>query len=103
MTRTAADSVGMRLTYDNEGGLMGRTVAARAVGTTVSLRRLFSTLPVRQQVRFPTLGCALCSHRRIRGMRPRWGAQGVAMLLLCIASFYPGSTGYMNHIFWLYN
>lgn len=53
VTRTARDAVGMRLTYDSEGALVGREAAARAVGTTVCVRDLFGTLPVRRQVLAP--------------------------------------------------
>ena len=45
----------MRLTYDHHGKLLGQHSAARAVGTTVSIRDLFKTLPVRHKVRIQAL------------------------------------------------
>jgi hypothetical protein len=47
-TRTAAQSTGVRLTYNRAGVLISQETAPRAVGTTVSVAQLFSPLPVRQ-------------------------------------------------------
>ena len=50
VTRTAEDSAGRRLSFDHHGKLVSQQDAARAVGTTVSVRDLFKTLPVRSKV-----------------------------------------------------
>lgn len=47
VTRTAEQSAGVRLCYDHEGRLASQAPAARAVGTTVAVRDIFKTLPVR--------------------------------------------------------
>ena len=49
-TRTVDESAGVRLTYDHHGKVVSQQSAARAVGTTVSIRDLFKTLPVRHKV-----------------------------------------------------
>ena len=43
--------VGVRLEYDREGRLSSQTPCPRAVGTTVAVRGLFKTMPVRHKVR----------------------------------------------------
>lgn len=49
-TRTPSTNPAQRLTYDHTGSLMGTAPAARAVGTTVAVKDLFKTLPVRHKV-----------------------------------------------------
>eukprot|EP00887_Chlorella_sp_A99_P005158 scaffold40.g5158.t1 len=49
VTRTAEQEVGVRLSYDHMGRLVGQAPAARSVGTTVAVRSLFSSLPVRHK------------------------------------------------------
>ncbi|GLC44959.1 hypothetical protein PLESTB_000668600 [Pleodorina starrii] len=49
VTRTAEQAAGVRLEYDHEGHLTGRSAAPRAVGTTVAVKNLFATLPVRHK------------------------------------------------------
>ena len=46
--------VGTRIEYDHEGRIKSTTSAPRAVGTTVVLKDLFKSLPVRHKV------CAYC-------------------------------------------
>jgi hypothetical protein len=46
-TRTAEQEAGVRLAYDHSGTITGLAAAARAVGTTVAVRDLFKSLPVR--------------------------------------------------------
>ncbi|KAK9808938.1 hypothetical protein WJX72_006664 [[Myrmecia] bisecta] len=48
-TRTPSQPAGVRLTYDRRGRLIGQAAAARAAGTTVSLKDLFKPLPVRHK------------------------------------------------------
>ncbi|XP_065887523.1 mismatch repair endonuclease PMS2-like [Dysidea avara] len=47
VTRHASQSVGTKLTFDTRGILQCQEACAREVGTSVSLSRLFYTLPVR--------------------------------------------------------
>ena len=47
-TRTAAQNVGVRLSYSRAGKLLAQEPVPRAIGTTVSVVGLFSPLPVRQ-------------------------------------------------------
>ena len=49
-TRTANTNPAQRLTYDQAGCLVGTVPTARAVGTTVAVKDLFKTLPVRHKV-----------------------------------------------------
>ena len=49
-TRTANTSPAQRLTYDHTGTLVATAPTARAVGTTVAVKDLFKTLPVRHKV-----------------------------------------------------
>ncbi|PRW39172.1 mismatch repair endonuclease PMS2 [Chlorella sorokiniana] len=49
VTRTAEQDVGVRLSYDHNGRLVGQAGAARTVGTTVAVRDLFKRLPVRHK------------------------------------------------------
>ncbi|KXZ41811.1 hypothetical protein GPECTOR_276g725 [Gonium pectorale] len=49
VTRTAEQDAGVRLEYDHEGLLTSRSPAPRAVGTTVAVKDLFKTLPVRHK------------------------------------------------------
>ena len=49
-TRTANTNPAQRLSYDHTGTLVGTTPTARAVGTTVAVKDLFKTLPVRHKV-----------------------------------------------------
>ena len=60
VTRTAEDGAGARLSFDHHGKLMSQQSAARAVGTTVSIRDLFKTLPVRHKVCTVYNLCAKC-------------------------------------------
>ncbi|XP_078429762.1 DNA mismatch repair protein isoform X4 [Wolffia australiana] len=46
-TRTINEAVGTRLKFDKYGLLMSETKVARQVGTTVTIEKLFSSLPVR--------------------------------------------------------
>lgn len=39
-----------KLEYDHNGVLVSKSIAARPVGTTVTVEKLFSTLPVRHKV-----------------------------------------------------
>ncbi|XP_065190185.1 mismatch repair endonuclease PMS2-like [Sycon ciliatum] len=48
-TRRRCDSVGTRLAYDHRGEITGQTPCAREPGTTVTVQKLFSTLPVRHK------------------------------------------------------
>ncbi|CAM6090707.1 unnamed protein product [Calypogeia fissa] len=47
-TRTANESIGMRLEYDLSGILVTKEPIARCVGTTVAVSKLFFPLPVRE-------------------------------------------------------
>ncbi|KAL3143767.1 hypothetical protein ABBQ32_003597 [Trebouxia sp. C0010 RCD-2024] len=49
-TRTANTNPAQRLTYDHTGALVGTAPTARAVGSTVAVKDLFKTLPVRHKV-----------------------------------------------------
>lgn len=49
VTRTASDPNGVRLEFDRTGAKISETVAARAVGTTVIVTKLFEHLPVRRK------------------------------------------------------
>ncbi|XP_022228702.2 mismatch repair endonuclease PMS2 [Drosophila obscura] len=48
-TRHQSSDVGLKVELDHEGKIKKRSPCARAVGTTVSLSNLFSTLPVRRR------------------------------------------------------
>lgn len=48
-TRTKNEPVGTNLTYDHSGSVTAERKVARQVGTTVTVERLFSTLPVRSK------------------------------------------------------
>ncbi|DBA85494.1 TPA: hypothetical protein ACH3X2_000440 [Trebouxia sp. C0005] len=48
-TRTTNTNPAQRLSYDHTGSLVGTTPTARAVGTTVAVKDLFKTLPVRHK------------------------------------------------------
>ena len=48
-TRTQEDALATRITYDKLGHIVSSESNARPVGTTVTLRSLFSTLPVRHR------------------------------------------------------
>lgn len=50
ITRTAEQAAATRLEFDRDGRLTSSTPVARAVGTTVAVKDLFSALPVRRQV-----------------------------------------------------
>lgn len=49
VTRTADELAATRLEYDANGRIAAQTGAAREVGTTIELRNLFHSLPVRLQ------------------------------------------------------
>eukprot|EP00892_Ulva_mutabilis_P000642 jgi/Ulvmu1/10579/UM065_0033.1 len=49
ITRTSSEDVATKLAFDRNGVLRGREVAARSPGTTVSLKDLFKTMPVRHK------------------------------------------------------
>ncbi|GIL80762.1 hypothetical protein Vretifemale_9813 [Volvox reticuliferus] len=49
VTRTAEQVAGVRLEYDHEGLLTSQSPAPRAVGTTVAVKNLFATMPVRHK------------------------------------------------------
>ncbi|GLI71001.1 hypothetical protein VaNZ11_016117 [Volvox africanus] len=49
VTRTAEQATGVRLEYDHEGLLTCQSPAPRAVGTTVAVKNLFATMPVRHK------------------------------------------------------
>ncbi len=49
VTKVAEEECGVRLEYDEHGELSGETMTARSVGTTVSVRDLFHSLPVRRK------------------------------------------------------
>ncbi|KAG0480521.1 hypothetical protein HPP92_011379 [Vanilla planifolia] len=48
-TRTKNDAVGTHLTFDHLGSVAAERKTARQVGTTVTVEKLFSTLPVRSK------------------------------------------------------
>ena len=48
-TRTKNESVASHLTFDNSGQLVAESKTARKVGTTVTVKKLFSNLPVRSK------------------------------------------------------
>ncbi|KAL2945411.1 DNA mismatch repair protein PMS1 [Bienertia sinuspersici] len=48
-TRTKNESVATHLTFDNSGQLVAESKTARKVGTTVTVKKLFSNLPVRSK------------------------------------------------------
>uniref|UniRef100_A0A7N0TAC4 Uncharacterized protein n=1 Tax=Kalanchoe fedtschenkoi TaxID=63787 RepID=A0A7N0TAC4_KALFE len=48
-TRTKSELVGTQLTYDHSGVLMEEKKIARQIGTTVTVKKLFSTFPVRSK------------------------------------------------------
>ncbi|XP_058084301.1 DNA mismatch repair protein PMS1 isoform X2 [Magnolia sinica] len=48
-TRTKNESVGTRLTFDHSGLVTSERKTARPIGTTVTVEKLFSTLPVRNK------------------------------------------------------
>lgn len=48
-TRTKNEPVGTHLTFDHSGLVRAETKTARQVGTTVTVEKLFSTLPVRSK------------------------------------------------------
>ncbi|DBA95699.1 hypothetical protein WJX82_003265 [Trebouxia sp. C0006] len=48
-TRTTNTNPAQRLSYDHTGSLVGTNPTARAVGTTVAVKDLFKTLPVRHK------------------------------------------------------
>lgn len=50
ITRTAAQTAATRLEFDRHGCLTSSSPVARAVGTTVAVKDLFDSLPVRRQV-----------------------------------------------------
>ncbi|CAM9544259.1 unnamed protein product [Ectocarpus sp. 6 AP-2014] len=47
-TRTADESVGVKLAYGRNGKMLGKETAPRQVGTTVSISNMFEPLPVRR-------------------------------------------------------
>ncbi|CAM9754240.1 unnamed protein product, partial [Choristocarpus tenellus] len=47
-TRTADQTVGVKLAYGRDGKLLNKSTAPRQVGTTVSIAKLFEPLPVRR-------------------------------------------------------
>ncbi|GFR41716.1 hypothetical protein Agub_g2467, partial [Astrephomene gubernaculifera] len=49
VTRTAEQAAGVRLEYDHEGVLVRTSPTPRAVGTTVAIKDLFGTMPVRHK------------------------------------------------------
>ncbi|KAF1751505.1 hypothetical protein GCK72_018059 [Caenorhabditis remanei] len=48
-TRAADSEIGTRLTYDHSGNITERQSAARELGTTIIVNKLFETLPVRRK------------------------------------------------------
>lgn len=48
-TRAADVEIGTRLTYDHSGNIIDRQSAARELGTTIIVNKLFETLPVRRK------------------------------------------------------
>lgn len=58
-TRTANTNPAQRLTYDHTGALVGTAPTARAVGSTVAVKDLFKTLPVRHKVQPGAIICCL--------------------------------------------
>jgi len=48
---TSLQDAGTRIEYDHDGSITSTATAPRAVGTTVALKDLFKTLPVRHKVR----------------------------------------------------
>lgn len=48
-TRTVDDVVATHLTFDHMGVLIAERKSARQVGTTVTVKKLFSNLPVRSK------------------------------------------------------
>lgn len=48
-TRTKNESIATHLTFDHSGLLVSERKAARQIGTTVTVKKLFSNLPVRSK------------------------------------------------------
>lgn len=48
-TRTKNETVATHLTYDHSGSLAAEKKTARQIGTTVTVTKLFSNLPVRSK------------------------------------------------------
>lgn len=48
-TRTVNEPVATHLTYDHSGVLAAERKTARQIGTTVTVKKLFSNLPVRSK------------------------------------------------------
>ena len=48
ITRMAEQQIGATLTFQKDGSLSTQKVAARSIGTTVSIKNLFESLPVRR-------------------------------------------------------
>lgn len=48
-TRTKDEAVATHLTYDHSGLLVAERKTARQIGTTVTVKKLFSNLPVRSK------------------------------------------------------
>lgn len=48
-TRTASEPVATHLTFDSSGVLVAERKTARQIGTTVMVKKLFSSLPVRSK------------------------------------------------------
>jgi DNA mismatch repair protein PMS2 len=48
-TRTKNESIGTHLTFDHSGAVVQERKTARQVGTTVTVEKLFSPLPVRNK------------------------------------------------------
>ena len=48
-TRTKSEPIGTHLIYDHSGSVTAERKTARQVGTTVTVEKLFSTLPVRSK------------------------------------------------------
>lgn len=49
VTRTKDEAIATRLVYDHSGVIVSQEKLARAIGTTVSVSKLFATLPVRHK------------------------------------------------------
>jgi DNA mismatch repair protein PMS2 len=49
VTKTASEECGVKLEYDSHGELAGEVMMARSGGTTIAVRDLFHSLPVRRK------------------------------------------------------
>ena len=80
-TRTAMQTVATKLVYDRNGVLVSRSPCARKQGTTVSVTKLFSSLPVR--LKDFELNKPRDLHRTIKRVQVLSHAQRIYFLSIC--------------------